>query len=320
MLRAILLAVGLLLGTGGPLAADPLADIRAGNQAFADGKIEQAVVAFSRAIDGGGLDPDSLALAHNNRGVAYSELGDFDRAIADYERALQLRPGDPKSVRNLRIAHTRRGLAAARVGELDRALADLTRAIELEPEHPTAYVRRAELRLERGEVEAAIGDLETAGRLAPDNREARAQLDRARSLLAARSTAAAKAEPAASPTTTRTAAAPAATQPISRPTAEPSSDALASGAAGVERAGERAADSTQRVPAENASGLRFRVNADVFVRSEPSTASAAIGSLRRGAEFTARGEEKGWFKVELADGRNGWVYRRFLEPVEPSAR
>jgi tetratricopeptide (TPR) repeat protein len=180
MLRAILLAVGLLMGSGGPVAADPLADIRAGNQAFADGRPEQAVVAFTRAIEGGSLDSDSLALAHNNRGVAYGELGDFDRAIADYERALQLRPGDPKSLRNLRIAHTRRGLAAARVGDVDRALGDLARAIELEPGHPTAYVRRAELRLERGEIEAAIEDLETAARLAPDNKEARGPPDGAR--------------------------------------------------------------------------------------------------------------------------------------------
>jgi uncharacterized protein YraI len=64
----------------------------------------------------------------------------------------------------------------------------------------------------------------------------------------------------------------------------------------------------------------LRATADVFVRSEPVTASPAIGSLRRGAEFTARGEAKGWFKVELADGRSGWVYRRFLESVEPSGQ
>lgn len=319
MLRAILLAVGLLVGAGGPLAADPLADIRAGNQAFADGRIEQAVVAFSRAIDAGGLDPDSLALAHNNRGVAYSELGDFDRAIADYERALQLRPGDPKSLRNLRIAHTRRGLAAARVGEVDRALGDLTRAIELEPEHPTAYVRRAELRLERGEVDAAIGDLETAARLAPDNREARAQLDRARSLLAARSTAAAKAEAAPAPSA-RPVASGLAPQPPTPSAAAASAAGSTSRTGAVERAGEGGGDGAQRASVEGASGTRFRVNSDIFVRAEPSTASAAIGSLRRGVEFTARGEEKGWFKVELADGRNGWVYRRFLEPVEPSAR
>lgn len=319
MLRAILLAVGLLVGTGEPVAADPLADIRAGNQAFADGRPEQAVVAFTRAIEGGSLDPDSLALAHNNRGVAYSELGDFDRAIADYERALQLRPGDPKSVRNLRIAHTRRGLAAARAGEVDRALGDLTRAIELEPEHPTAYVRRAELRLERGEVEAAIGDLETAARLAPDNKEARTQLDRARSLLAARSTATAKAEGAPSPSARPAAPGPA-PQPPTPPAGGASAASSTSRTVAVERAGEGGGDSGQRASGEDTSGARFRVNSDVFVRAEPSTASAAIGSLRRGVEFTARGEDKGWFKVELADGRNGWVYRRFLEPVEPSAR
>ncbi len=180
MLRAILLAFGLLVAGADPSAADALADIRAGNQAFAEGRLEQAVGDFTRAIDTGELDPEALALAYNNRGVVFGELGDFDRAIADYARALELKPGDAKTVRNLRIAHTRRALAAAKLGETDRALADLTRAIELEPNHPTAYVRRAALRLERGELPAAIEDLETATRLAPDDREARAELDRAR--------------------------------------------------------------------------------------------------------------------------------------------
>ncbi len=34
----------------------------------------------------------NLAIAHCNRGITYSEKGEFDRAIADYERALQLNP------------------------------------------------------------------------------------------------------------------------------------------------------------------------------------------------------------------------------------
>lgn len=308
MLRAVLLAVGLLVCGIGSAIADPLAAIRAGNQAFAEGRLEQALAEFSRAIEEGGLDGESLALAHNNRGVVLGELGDFDRAIADYEAALRLKPGDAKSVRNLRIAHTRRALAAARLGEAERAIADLGRAIELEPSHPTAYVRRAELHLERGEAKAAIEDLETATRLAPDNREARTGLDRARATLAARA-APAPAQPPSAP--------PAGPAPTAEAAVAPAAASAPPGAAGggQARQGGPASGSV-----DGSDGPRFRVSTDVFVRAEPLTTSNAIGSLRRGAEFTARGEDKGWFRVELADGRSGWVYRRFLEPVAPPAQ
>lgn len=319
MLRAILLAIGLVVTTTGPSLADPLADIRAGNQAFADGKLEQAIADFSRSIDSGRLDAESLALAYNNRGVVFGELGDFDRAIEDYNRALNLKPGDPKSIRNLRIAHTRRGLAAARLGDVDRALADLARAIELEPAHPTAYVRRAELRLERGEFQAAIEDLETAIGLAPDNREARTQLDRARAALAARSGPAPKPE-AATTVPARAPEAASAGPSAGSAAAEAAPSAPASRVSEAQGAGAQGRGGAPPSSAEGASRPRLRVTADVFVRAEPQTGSPAIGSLRRGAEFTARGEEKGWFKVELADGRSGWVYRRFLENVEPSGQ
>jgi tetratricopeptide (TPR) repeat protein len=318
MLRALLLAYGLLVAVASPVAADPLADIRAGNQSFAEGKLEQAVADFSRAIEGGGLDPESLALAYNNRGVVFGELGDFDRAILDYQRALELKPGDPKTVRNLRIAHTRRGLAAARIGEVDRALADLSRAIELEPGHPTAYVRRAELRLERGDVQAAIDDLEAAVGIAPDNKEARTQLERVHAALGNRLRPKAPAETTASgagPGISSTA--PAAGVASSEGTAvEPTPRVVAVPSASVSDREMSSAASSEA----GTFGSRLRITSDVFVRAEPTTASPAIGSLRRGAEFTSRGEEKGWLKVELADGRTGWVYRRFVEPVVGAAQ
>ena len=324
MLRVLLVAAGLWLASAAASVADPLADVRAGNQAFAEGRLEQAVSDFGRAIDSGGLDAEGLALALNNRGVVLAELGDFDRAIADYTRALELKPGDAKTIRNLRIAHTRRGLAAARLGEPERALVDLGRAIELEPSHPTAYLRRGELRLERGELQAAIEDLEAAARLAPDNREARAELDRARAALAAH--AAPAPEPAVAPSARPPAPAPAAPAPTAPgPTAAtpaaataatpPSSGPAAAPPASTPPPGPVAATS----PGE-AAGPRFRVTTDVFVRAEPLTSSTAIGSLRRGSQFVARAEDKGWFKVELADGRSGWIYRRFVEPVEPAAQ
>lgn len=63
-----------------------------------------------------------LATAHNNRGNAYSRKGDFDRAIEDYDLAIQFNPSYDKPYNN-------RGVAFQKKGELDRAIKDFNEAI-----------------------------------------------------------------------------------------------------------------------------------------------------------------------------------------------
>ena len=73
--------------------------------------------------------------AYNNRGLAYSDKGENDRAIADYTEAIRL---DPKYAN----AYINRGLAYREKGETDRAIADFTEAIRLDPKFADAYVNR----------------------------------------------------------------------------------------------------------------------------------------------------------------------------------
>jgi len=161
-------------------AAAGLDDLRAGNDAFRQGDFEQAVEAYTRAIIAGDLEPEALAVTYNNRGVAYNELGDFDHAIADYQEALGLVPGDATTIRNLRIAYVRRAVASANLGHYEEALADLDKAIELDRAHPLAYLRRAEVWIELGDFDAARRDLESAERLRPSASE----IERVRARLA----------------------------------------------------------------------------------------------------------------------------------------
>ena len=67
------------------------------------------------------------------RGWFSLEIGDYDRAIADYTQAIQLKP-DNADVRILR------GLAYARSGDYDRAISDYTQAIQLNPDDAEVYV------------------------------------------------------------------------------------------------------------------------------------------------------------------------------------
>ena len=64
-----------------------------GNFMMTIGQIDRAIEAYSRAIK---LDPNA-AVAYNNRGVVYGENGAFDLAIADYTKAIKLNPNDAEA-------------------------------------------------------------------------------------------------------------------------------------------------------------------------------------------------------------------------------
>jgi tetratricopeptide (TPR) repeat protein len=63
-------------------------------------------------------------IAYYKRGVAYQFKGDLDRAIADYNKAIELRPNHVR-------AYESRGSAYASKGVYTNAVADVTKASEL---------------------------------------------------------------------------------------------------------------------------------------------------------------------------------------------
>lgn len=310
---------------GGAVRADGVGDVRTGNAAFADGRYEAAVEAFTRGILAGDLDPAALAITFNNRGVAYSELGDYDRAIADYGQSLNLAPGDATAIRNLRIAHIRRAAAAARLGDRAAAQADYDRAITLDPTHPLAYLRRGQLALERGDRAAAIADLTKAQELDPENGDIRAQLADAQRLSAA---APAPAEPPSAP-----AAAPPPVEPpappavAAAPAPEPAAPPVPApadvydfsidppGGRPPPSAATAAAPPATAVPAGQGGGTAYRSLQDVNIRQGPGNEYPRVGTLPRGATAVVIGERLGWLQLRLAGGGSGYVYRRWLEPL-----
>ena len=81
---------------------------------------------------------------NNNRGLAYADKEDYDRAIADYDKALEL---DPKDA----TAYNNRGFTYDKKGDYDKAIADYNKALELDPKDATAYNNRGiHLRQQRG--------------------------------------------------------------------------------------------------------------------------------------------------------------------------
>jgi tetratricopeptide (TPR) repeat protein len=86
-------------------------------------------------IQSGKSSRRDLAIAFTNRGSAYDDQGDEDRAIADHDEAIKI---DPK----LDLAFNNRANAYSRKGEIERALADYDEAIRLNAKFVAALNNR----------------------------------------------------------------------------------------------------------------------------------------------------------------------------------
>lgn len=104
-----------------------------GLEAFENGRWQDAVAHFSKAL---AVKPDSAMFSL--RGVAYHQLGQDDKALADYNAGLALNP-DPEIRAELLI---NRGLSRHSLGDADGALKDYDTAIEINPSEPSAYYNR----------------------------------------------------------------------------------------------------------------------------------------------------------------------------------
>ncbi|MBN2316228.1 MAG: tetratricopeptide repeat protein [Sedimentisphaerales bacterium] len=100
-----------------------------------------------RLLDKRGL----LAGIHNSRGVVYKSRGEYDRAILEYNKAIEIDPGSTKAYHN-------RGNAYQEKSEYDRAIRDYTMAIEIDPNYAIAYTGRGNVFNAKGEYVRAIED------------------------------------------------------------------------------------------------------------------------------------------------------------------
>ena len=92
------------------------------------------------------------------RGNAYSYIGEYTKAIADYDMAIALKPEYPK-------AYYRRGVGYAKNAEYAKAIADYDAVIQRAPKHAEAYRRRAEAWYHLKEEQKASADWRVAKEL-----------------------------------------------------------------------------------------------------------------------------------------------------------
>ena len=118
-----------------PTLADPdsaKAQFELGNTYVQSGQLEQAILAYQKAIE---LDPDYGA-AYANMGVVYYQLQQFDLAALQYQKALELNPDDGEVAYNLGALYVQQALLSGPQPDqdlLNQAIAQLQQAQELSP-------------------------------------------------------------------------------------------------------------------------------------------------------------------------------------------
>ncbi|MEG5136507.1 MULTISPECIES: tetratricopeptide repeat protein [unclassified Microcoleus] len=128
-----------------------------GNQLLEEGKLEDAIAIFRRAIE---VSPD-ISWCHQNLGEALAKLGQLEEAITAFRRAIELNPDFSWSYHHL-------GDALARQQQWEEAVVAFCRAIELNPEHFGSYCGLGQSWIELGQLDEAIAAYRQACDLNPD--------------------------------------------------------------------------------------------------------------------------------------------------------
>lgn len=98
---------------------------------------------------------DKAPKSFNNRGLTYYEQKEYDKALADYNRTIQLRDDYPD-------AHYNRGVVYFTFKRYDEALEDYTIAIRQAPTFAKAYNNRGNIYHLKGQYKEAIEDYNKA--------------------------------------------------------------------------------------------------------------------------------------------------------------
>ena len=125
------------------------------------GQVDKALPDYERAI---AINPE-YAKAYCNRGIVYSIKGQFDKAIPDYNKAIALEKDYYEAISN-------RGIVYAQMNRFDEAIKDFDHALSLQDEDATMYHNRGTTLLQMKQFEKALQDYNTAIRIYPTYKDA----------------------------------------------------------------------------------------------------------------------------------------------------
>ncbi|MEG3892053.1 tetratricopeptide repeat protein, partial [Microcoleus sp. Z1_A1] len=121
----------------------------------------KAIASYDKALE---IKPDNHE-AWNNRGNALGKLGRREDAIADYDKALEIKPDFHKAWYN-------RGVKLRKLGRREDAIADFDKSLEIKPDLYEAWFYRGVTLGDLGRHEDAIADYDKALEIKPEDLEA----------------------------------------------------------------------------------------------------------------------------------------------------
>ena len=121
------------------------------------GQFEKAISDYSRAIE---IDPKFIQ-AWYDRGTAYGKLKQWDKTIDDCSEAIRI---DPKCS----YAYSNRGLAYENLGQHGKAITDYSEAIRIDPDYVNAYFNRGVTYANLGQWDRSIADYSKTISIDPD--------------------------------------------------------------------------------------------------------------------------------------------------------
>jgi len=105
----------------------------------------QMIKCYTKAIE---LDPNYVE-AYCLRGACYAEIGNFDQATEDLNKAVELEPAK---------GYSAYGIIYQRKGDYEQAIKAYTKALEANPKNVGMYETRGNLYFEKGDYDKAIDD------------------------------------------------------------------------------------------------------------------------------------------------------------------
>ena len=131
--------------------------ISIGNSFAHKGQFDEAIAYYQKALQ---INP-TFYMAYNNLGNALKAKGQFDEAIAYYQKALQINPHDSAALSNLGSAFMRKGL-------LDDAITCYQSALQIEQTNAGAYYNFGNALTEQGKSNQALIVYKRALELSPN--------------------------------------------------------------------------------------------------------------------------------------------------------
>ena len=127
------------------------------------GEFDKAVLEFTKAIE---LDPDNPD-GYSGRGLAYVLAKEYDKSFADLNTVITIVEDSSDKVvyTNPEVAYFYRGVGYMAKGNHNLAIEDFSKAIELNPDYADAYQARGRLSFTMGKDRQAFADYAMMERL-----------------------------------------------------------------------------------------------------------------------------------------------------------